>query len=488
MDSTEYKKFHENFMVNNNGTTIEDVFFTIVPTCFTTFLATNIILVSNPIGTLASFIIEFILIVCSTILHVTILNYRIWEIALTLMSITITAAVKQLSGRYHIAPFVQIPCRRPEYLNTLRAAINLLTAICILAVDFKCFPRKLAKTETFGFSLMDTGVGLFVFSNGLVAPELNSSIENSKITWRKLEKTLWSCLPLIVLGALRFTTTNELNYQQHISEYGVHWNFFLTLAFTKLFGTILIGILPHFEYIKYMSIILLFIHESILQLGASDYVIDSNNQVKRNNIVSANREGIFSLMGYVSLYLASVYIGYRLKKTDIVTDKRPEEPIYTNVRQLFWKSIRLLFVALIMWKVTYILKNMFGVSRRIANMGYVFWILSIGTSVTVLFMFLEIFYYFCAFDRTKEGDDSKDDEETEKTNKRVYAPIILGGISYNGLAFFLFANLMTGFVNLTNQTLLLGTMPALLILCGYMLMLCSVTTFLYLKQIKLKVW
>lgn len=487
MDPSEYKKFHESFMVNNNGTTIEDVFFTIVPTIFTTFLATNIILVSNPIGTLATFIIEFILIVFSTILHVTILNYRIWEIAFTLMSITITAAVKQLSGRYHIAPFVQIPCRRPEYLNTLRAAINLLTAVCILAVDFKCFPRKLAKTETFGFGLMDTGVGLYVYGNGLVAPELNSSSENSKITWRKLEKTLWSCLPLIVLGALRFTATNELDYQQHVSEYGVHWNFFLTLAFTKLFGTILIGILPHFEYLKYISIILLFIHESILQLGASDYVIDANNQVKRDNIFSANREGICSLMGYVSLYLASVYIGYRLKKIDVVTDKKQEEPIYTNVRQLFWNSIRLLFVALIMWKVTYILKNMFGVSRRIANMGYVFWILSIGTSVTVLFIFLEIFHYFCAFDRTNK-DNSNDDDETKKIEKTVYAPIILSGINYNGLAFFLFANLLTGFVNLTNQTLLLGTMSAMMILCGYMLMLCSATTFLYLNKIKLKVW
>lgn len=484
MEPIEYKKYHESFMINNNGTTIEDVFITIVPTFFTSFLATNLILVSQPIGTLATFVIEFIFIVFSTILHVTVLHYRVWEISLTLMSITITAAAKQLSGRFHIAPFVQIPCRRPEYLNTFRAAINLITAVCILAVDFKCFPRNLAKTETFGFGLMDTGVGLFVYGNGLVAPELNTSSDCNRISWKKLEKTLWSCLPLIILGALRFTATNELDYQQHISEYGVHWNFFLTLAFTKLFGTILIGVLPHFEYLKYISVALLLVHELILQLGAADYVIDANNQVKRENIFSANREGICSIMGYVALYLASVYIGYRLKKVDIVPDKKEEAPVYTNVRQLFWKSVRLVIVAMILWKITYILKNMFGVSRRIANMGYVFWILSVGTSMLVLFIFLEIFYYFRAFDRAT----SEDSNEENQMDKRAYAPIIMSGINYNGLAFFLFANLLTGLINLTNQTLLIDTIPAIVIIFCYMLVLCSITTFLYLKQIKLKVW
>lgn len=483
MDTVTYKEFHEGFMKNNNGTTIEDVFLTMIPTFFTTFLATNLIYVAQPLGFIAAFVIEFIFIVVSTVLHVTVLHYRVWEIALLLSCITVTAAVKQLYGRIYIAPFVQIPCQRPEYLNTFRAVINLLTAVCILAVDFKCFPRKLAKTETFGFGLMDTGVGLFVFGNGIVAPELRRASDSSRLTWEKLEKTIKGCLPLVVLGAMRFLATNELDYQQHISEYGVHWNFFLTLACTKFFGTILLGILPHFEYIKYLSMALLFAHELILQLGTADYIFDPNNQIKReNSFQDANREGIFSIMGYVSLYLASVYIGYRLKKEDVVLENN-QTPVYTNVRQLFWKSVRLFFVAMILWKVTYILKNLFGVSRRIANMGYVFWILSIGTTVLVCFMLLEVFYYFRAFDRP-----TADDEEESTTEKRNYAPIILSGISYNGLVFFLLANLMTGVVNLCFQTLLLNTPQALAILFTYMFALCTITTFLYSKKIKLKAW
>lgn len=39
-------------------------------------------------------------------------------------------------------------------LTTYRAHMLLLTAICILAVDFPVFPRDLAKCETFGASLV----------------------------------------------------------------------------------------------------------------------------------------------------------------------------------------------------------------------------------------------------------------------------------------------------------------------------------------------
>lgn len=495
MDAITYKEFHEGYMRNNNGTTIEDVFLTIVPTFFTTFLAANLVHVAQPLGVVPTFMIEFVMIVLSTILHVTVLNHRIWEIALTLLGITVTAVVRQLKGRLHIAPFIQIPCQRPEYLNSVRAVINLITAICILAVDFKCFPRKLAKTETYGFGVMDTGVGLFVFGNGLVAPELRKSADSCRLTWKRVEKTFRGCLPLVILGAVRFAATNELDYQQHISEYGVHWNFFLTLACTKLLGTILLGILPHFEYIKYLAGALLFGHELFLQLGAAEYVF--GDDVTRDNLLDANREGVVSIMGYVALYLLSVYLGYRLRKIDYIPDPSTNKPpVFVNVRQVFWKTIRLIFVAGILWKLTYIMKNLFGVSRRIANIGYVLWILSIGTTFTSLFMLFEMFHYFCDFDRPR-GDDSNEkdqnvstgdgDDERQK-DTRNYVPIILSGIAYNGLVFFLLANLMTGVVNLSVQTLLFNTPQALAILWGYMLVLCTITTFLFVKQIKLKVW
>lgn len=490
MDPKLYKEYHENFMKNHNGTTIEAVFLTIVPTYFTTFLATNLILVAQPLNTLATFFIEFLFIVFSTILHVTVVNYRIQEIALTLCVIALSVAYKQLSRRIHYKPFIQIPCRRPEYFNVLRANINLITAVCILAVDFKCFPRQLAKTESYGMSLMDTGVGLFVYGNGLVAPEINRTTSTVRLSWRTIERTLWSCIPLVVLGAARFAATNELEYQQHVSEYGVHWNFFLTLALTKFISSIIIGMTPDLTDLKVVAVALLVLHEIILEMGASSYVIDPEKKVQRDGLFSANREGICSIMGYVSLYLISVYIGYILKPQSVSEDRTP--PDYTNVGNVLRRILYLSIGSIALWKITYSLKNVIGVSRRLANIGYVSWIVSLGTTFTVLFMLMECFCHFLMFDQPSgnSGDDKSKNDQAARTqlHTRPYSPIILSAISYNGLAFFLIANVMTGIVNLSVQTLLQDTMISLLILTVYALILCAVMTLLYMKRIKLKAW
>lgn len=488
MDPLLYKDFHENFMKNHNGTTIDEVLVTIIPTYFTTFLAVNLILVAQPLNTLATFLIEFVFIVFSTILHVTVLNYRIKEIALILVAITITAACKQIPRRFHYRPFIQIPCNRPEYLNIFRAHINLITAVCILAVDFKCFPRKLAKTETFGFGLMDIGVGQFVFGNGIVAPEIKRTPDAAKLSWRTIERTLWSCVPLVVLGAVRFAATNELDYQQHVSEYGVHWNFFLTLAVTKFIGSIIIGLVSDMRHLKIISIALLILHEIILQSGAAAYVIDPEQKIERDGLFNANREGICSILGYVSLYLVSVYIGFVLKPESAEANAAP--PPYTNVRSVLWRVVFLGIGSLAMWKITYALKHLFGVSRRLANCGYVFWSLSLGTTFTALFMLMECFCHFLTFDRPADSRENEEDVPPPEPNLRIrpYSPIILSAISYNGLAFFLIANVMTGIVNLTMQTLLQDTLTSVLILTAYALILCSIVTLLYLKRIKLKIW
>ena len=44
-----------------------------------------------------------------------------------------------------------------SYITNYRSSMLVVTAICILAVDFPVFPRRFGKTENFGFGLMDIG-------------------------------------------------------------------------------------------------------------------------------------------------------------------------------------------------------------------------------------------------------------------------------------------------------------------------------------------
>ena len=47
-------------------------------------------------------------------------------------------------------------------VNSFRTCVVIITSVAIFAVDFTIFPRVHAKTENYGLSLMDLGVGLFV--------------------------------------------------------------------------------------------------------------------------------------------------------------------------------------------------------------------------------------------------------------------------------------------------------------------------------------
>jgi glucosaminylphosphatidylinositol acyltransferase len=322
---------------------------------------------------------------------------------------------------------------------------------------------------------MDVGVGLFIFSNGIIVKP--SATAFSK---KKFQKLLVGCLPLFILGFSRLVLTKEINYQEHVTEYGVHWNFFITLAVTKILGTVIEGFMKTADQIKYSALGIMVVHETVLQLGLSNYVMDDS--VARDNLIKANREGIFSAPGYVSLYLASIYIGSLLKSDGQELSK---------VKDVMQKMGKMCIISLCCWKMIYVCNSMFGVSRRTANMGYNFWVLAIGCSMVALFMLTEIYIYYTNFNRPSWQTQMETNNKSQLNEPEFhvpYVPLILQAINYNGLAFFLIANLFTGIVNVCFQTMLLGTPASLVIITYYIFLLNVIMVFLFVNKFKLKIW
>jgi phosphatidylinositol glycan class W len=165
----------------------------------------------------------------------------------------------------------------------------LVTCLCILAVDFKVFPRRFAKVETYGTSLMDLGVGSFVFANALVSRQARGILTMS------LGNALKSTSPLLFLGFARLVFTSGVDYQVHVGEYGVHWNFFFTLAAVSIL-TSAFQFSP--SYCGIIGFLILGGYQVCLMHGVNTYLLSDK---RGTDIISQNKEGIFSIFGEIIL-------------------------------------------------------------------------------------------------------------------------------------------------------------------------------------------
>lgn len=359
-----------------------------------------------------------------------------------------------------------------------RSSINLFTSACILAVDFNIFPINFGKSKTYGLSLMDTGIGLFIFSSGIVWKDKllkeNTNYKNILILFKE-------CLILCLLGIIRIILLKLFNLYQDVTEYGRHWNAFLTIGITRFIGNYLAHkfhnnnndtiVKNQKNYLILIAVIILGLYELILQYGLMEFIFNANTG--RETFLKANREGIFSLIGFVSLYLFSIHIGQNAAKTKTKNNNKINE--YLSYKQ-FNKNIKNLFeFSTFLWLIVsiFIIPSI-GISRRICNSGYILWILALGTSMLTLFMIYENYIVKKLLKTAKK---------LSSYNKII--PLIMISVNYNGLTTFLISNILTGIVNKTINTNKSGTIESLCILSIYIFAVCSIVCFLYLRKIRI---
>ncbi|ORZ06220.1 GWT1-domain-containing protein [Absidia repens] len=343
-----------------------------------------------------------------------------------------------------------------SYLTVYRAATMILTCIAILAVDFPVFPRRFAKVETFGTSLMDVGVGSFVFSSGIVASRSYTTPHGNSM-WTALR----SSIPLLVLGGARLVLTRGVDYQLHSSEYGLHWNFFITLGLLAPF----VALLPKRNLVPfgYLGFMVLGTYQVLLwRYGLQTWVL----QAPRVDLISANKEGIASFLGYLGIFLLGVDNGMllftdpsapapaaspALSSSDKTKAHTPSAAPVNKTSVVVKLSVRCVLYWLSLAACYLIMEKDHVVSRRLANFPYAMWVVAFNLTLLTALMCVE-----------------------QQISESPQAPALLTSINANGLATFLVANVMTGVVNLSMQTLYASTISSMLVLAGYMV---AVTLF-----------
>lgn len=350
---------------------------------------------------------------------------------------------------------------KKSFITAYRSHMLILTNLAILAVDFRIFPRRFAKVETWGTSMMDLGVGSFVFSMGLVnsrsviKQRYNSSNVGGfgiKQYFQLIWKSTVKSVPVLLLGIIRLVSVKSLEYQEHVTEYGIHWNFFMTLGFLPIFLGILDPLLNFFPRILVATAIGLGYDIVLNNTELLSYILRSDNRL--DSIFSMNKEGICSFVGYLSIFLygqsfgSFVLTGYKTPRNLIwmVSKKDLQKKPKKGSDWLLASTTKGLVIYTVLFHILlwYIQNSIYfsNISRRLANFPYVIWVVSYNATLLTGYNLVEAF--------TGKVDST-----------------ILNAINNNGLLIFLLANLGTGLVNMSINTLESSSVVSLVILIAY---------------------
>lgn len=237
-----------------------------------------------------------------------------------------------------------------------RSNISLMVTISILAADLNFFPIRFGKSTHYGYKFMDIGVGSFVY---------NAGVMSVKFKWTKWLK---STLILLFLGFIRLMTVNYFDLYVNITEYGKHMNFYFMLA---ICNTLYALFQSRYDFLLGYILIVAYNH-FLKQFKLATFIL---SDIPRIGFIEDNKEGIFNIISYLSIFLMSNLCGR----------------IYFS--KYSWK-VRLLnlsvFTVLFFTSYKTHLKHDLP-SRRIGNATYVFWILFLHTYHILIYYTLSIF-------------------------------------------------------------------------------------------------
>ncbi|KAG2817499.1 hypothetical protein PC116_g16624 [Phytophthora cactorum] len=447
-----YKLAKEAFVAGLQGTSAREVFLVFAISPGGLWLYSELMLLLEVVGIrqlgagnlnlAATILLEFAVTVVPTMIG---FSYAEYAIPLLAMVYSLAAMFSALS-RFHAKEFVRKHCRKEKvnqllekelpFLTNFRAQIMISTCFAILAVDFTVFPRRFAKTENYGFSVMDIGVGAFIVSSAIVSaparqarPSASTKRSHSEHPQSFVKKCYTFLRPIalvLVFGVARFLTVKGVNYQEHVSEWA---------------SSPVVAILIALGYQVYLS-----------HYGGEEYILDA----PRDNLMSQNREGILSLAGYTSLYMLSVYTGQCLfGYMDLNGTK-----LHRNMR---WLVITLFVISGLVWLSTFLSVRLVArPSRRMLNLSYLLWVMAESLTLIALYSGIQT---VCMLPRV---------------------PLLFQGINHNQLFIFIVANLMTGGVNLSMHTINTSPVVASGVLLLYMLVVCVLASVLQHANVRIK--
>lgn len=353
-----------------------------------------------------------------------------------------------------------------------------------------------------------------------------SLISSLAAAGRALASTLLSVTPLVVLGGARFAVNTHRNHQEHVSEHGVHWSFFLSMAVVALLATAVEGLLgvaaslraaagcsattarrppsPFATTAGYLvagvalaSAYQLALTSPLAELPAAarlhavlgphaaahstlqGYILHAERFP--GHFVSQNREGLASVIGFLALHLAGVGVGR------MVLDPQAAASPAARAR----RSVALAAVAAAFWTALVVVQSSavgLPVSRRLVNLPYVLWVLALNTTVLLGFLTVDAVVGEAKAPPLPSDDKASHPLSCFSARALHTGSVVCEAVNTNFLAVFMGANLITGAVNAALVTLDTPNGAAFAVLAAYMSAVAALAVAPVLAGVSLKVW
>ncbi|CAM9597676.1 unnamed protein product, partial [Phaeothamnion confervicola] len=325
------------------------------------------------------------------------------------------------------------------------------------------FPRRFAKTETYGTGLMDLGTGAVMFASGVVLgrpPAVSddavgngaaggggsSQLRRPRRLLAALPRALTSSWPLVALGLARLVSVKALGYQEHVSEYGVHWNFFATILCVRIAAAAAHAALaPPLR--APLALALLLSYQAALSWSGSGLAAWLMDDGPREGLpfLSQNREGICGLPGFAAVLFVGEDVARR-------TLWQPPAPRKAAAALLHWRLAlaRLATAAALLWAAALAARAALGgPSRRATDLPYVLWCCAHNALLLLAVAAVDLY------------------------SSRPPGCVLGARVSAAMFPVFAVANLATGAVNLAVRTLEAGDGMARALLALYMVAVCG---------------
>lgn len=185
--------------------------------------------------------------------------------------------------------------------------------------------------------------------------------------------------------------------------------------------------------------------------GLNHYLLSNE---RGTDIISQNKEGIFSIFGYWGMYLIGVHLGnYLIFGTHS-----------SAIKSSRWVRTRVWVLAILFWLLTLLLdRNVERISRRTCNLPYVTLVVADNLQLLSILTLADLI-------------------------PGIKTSVLEEAFNRNLLATFLLANLLTGLVNLSVDTLSASSTTAFFILVFYAYILSIVIGIADYFDMKLKFW